>query len=140
MSQDIRWQQRLSNLKRALLSLDEAVELRESRGLSKLERQGLIQGFEFTHELAWNCLKDFLNYQGEQNILGSRDATRKAFSIGLIEEGGVWMDMIRSRNLSSHTYNEEIALAVSESVATDYHRQFHLLVERLETIQREERD
>ncbi len=138
MDQDVRWQQRLSNLKRAMLSLDEAVALNESRGLSKLERQGLIQGFEFTHELAWNCLKDYLKYQGEQNINGSRDATRKAFSIGLIEAGEVWMDMIRSRNLSSHTYNEETALAIADAVAHHYHPEFQRLVARLEAIQREE--
>lgn len=138
MDQDIRWQQRLSNLKRAMLSLDEAVALNESRGLSKLERQGLIQGFEFTHELAWNCLKDYLSDQGEQNIHGSKDATRKAFSVGLIEDGEVWMGMIRSRNLSSHTYNEETALKIADAVALQYHPEFQRLIARLESIQREE--
>ena len=131
MSDDIRWQQRFSNYRRALANLDEAVVLSGERELSKLERQGLIQGFEFTHELAWNTLKDYLRYQGEQNILGSRDATRKAFAVGLVEEGEVWMDMIRSRNLSSHTYNEETALAIAEAVIEHYHAQFVTLAERL---------
>lgn len=56
MGQDIRWKQRLTNYTRAFQSLTEAVELSQQRGLSALEQQGLIQSFEFTHELAWKEL------------------------------------------------------------------------------------
>ncbi|MGC8744755.1 MAG: nucleotidyltransferase substrate binding protein [Verrucomicrobiia bacterium] len=59
-----------------------------------LEKQGLIQSFEYTYELAWNVLKDNLQMQGETDIHGSRDAIRLAFRRGLIDEGEVWMDMI----------------------------------------------
>lgn len=131
MVEDIRWQQRFSNYQRALARLSQAVELSEERPLSELEQQGLIQAFEFTHELAWNCLKDFLVYQGEQNIMGSRDATRKAFSVGLISDGDIWMEMIASRNRSSHTYNKETADLIANAVTASYARCFVALEQRL---------
>ena len=64
MTQDIRWKQRFSNYRKAFQNLVDAVELAHSRELSNLEQQGLIQSFEFTHELAWNVLKDYLEHQG----------------------------------------------------------------------------
>lgn len=79
---DIRWQQRFANFKKALQQLQEAVELRGQRELSKLEKQGVIQAFEFTHELAWNVLKDYLQDQGNQNISGSKDATHRSLQGG----------------------------------------------------------
>ena len=104
--QDIRWIQRFAHYSQAFSQLKEAVELAHTRRLSKLEEQGLIQAFEFTHELAWNTLKDFLEERGAHDLYGSRDATREAFKRGLIENGEAWMDMIKSRNLTSHTYND----------------------------------
>ena len=124
--QDIRWQQRLANYKKALRQLHSAVELSGQRELSQLEKQGLIQAFEFTHELAWNLLKDYLQDQGNQNIKDSKDATREAFKVELITDGEQWMAMIQSRNLSSHTYNEHIAEKLAEVVITQY---FPLFVE-----------
>jgi nucleotidyltransferase substrate binding protein (TIGR01987 family) len=108
LNQDIRWVQRFSNYKRALIQLKNGVDLAKERELSPLEKQGLIQGFEFTHELSWKCIKDFLEYRGQtQQIFGSKDATRLAYNIALISHGDEWMSMIKSRNLSSHTYNED---------------------------------
>lgn len=130
MGEDIRWQQRFSNYQRALRSLLGAVELSQQRTLTELEQQGLIQAFEFTHELAWNCLKDYLVYQGEQNLMGSRDATRKAFSVGLITDGELWMEMIASRNRSSHTYNKETADLISNAVINHYAGLFAKLEQR----------
>lgn len=109
MPEDIRWKQRFSNYKRALQTLTEAVALAQTRDLSNLEEQGMIQGFEFTHELAWNVLKDYLEEKGIVGIVGSKDATRIGFKNGLIDDGEAWMDMIRARNLSSHTYNQTTA-------------------------------
>ncbi|MEM9992222.1 MAG: nucleotidyltransferase substrate binding protein, partial [Bacteroidota bacterium] len=77
--EDIRWIQRLSNYKKALYKLGEAVTLSKERTLSELEKQGLIQAFEYTHELAWKVMQDFFVYQGNTEIRGSRDATRAAF-------------------------------------------------------------
>jgi len=79
-NKDIRWYQRVNNFDLALKELTEAVELSQQRALSKLEEQGLIQAFEYNYELAWNCLKDFYEYQGEEGIQGSRDAIRLAFA------------------------------------------------------------
>ena len=86
-TQDIRWIQRFSNYQRALLTLADATNLADTRVLSNLEQQGLIQGFEFTHELAWNVLKDYLEEQGFVSIIGSKNATREAFSNALIADG-----------------------------------------------------
>lgn len=93
-NRDIRWQQRFANYKKALIQLKEAVELNAQRPLSKLEKQGVIRAFEFTHELAWSVLKDFLEDQGNQTIKGSKDATREAFKMALIADGERWMAMI----------------------------------------------
>jgi nucleotidyltransferase substrate binding protein (TIGR01987 family) len=81
---DIRWIQRFHNFGKALAQLAEAVDLAKQREFSKLEKRGVIQSFEFTHELAWNTLKDFLENRGAQDLYGSKDATREAFKAGLI--------------------------------------------------------
>lgn len=127
MSQDIRWKQRFSNYTRAFQSLTEAVALSQQRELSALEQQGLIQSFEFTHELAWKMLKDYLEYQGVNNIVGSRDASRVAFQNALIQDGEVWMQMIAARNQTSHTYNLKVAQSVVESILNRFYPAFNQL-------------
>lgn len=129
MAEDIRWKQRLNNFLKALQSLTEAVSLAEQRELSKLEQQGLIQGFEFTHELAWNVLKDYLEYQGIVGLIGSRDATRAAFKNGLVADGEAWMDMIKARNLTSHTYNTEIAEGIANDILLRFYPAFVAMVQ-----------
>ena len=84
--------------------LGNAVAASRQRPLFELEKQGLIQTFEFTHELAWNVMKDYFAWQGNPAITGSRDTAREAFQKGLIEDGEGWMEMIKSRNQTSHTY------------------------------------
>lgn len=100
-------------------------------GVSELEAQGLIQRFEFTHELAWNVLKDYFEYQGNIDITGSRDATREAFNKGLIDDGDGWMEMIKSRNKSSHTYNEETAKEIVNNVVEWYYGLFLSFKDRM---------
>ena len=124
MAVDIRWKQRFANFQQALQTITEAVELATLRSLSKLEKQGLIQGFEFTHELAWNVLKDYLEEQGFVGIVGSKNATRIAFKNELIHDGEVWMNMIRARNLSSHTYNIETAEEIAEDILSRFYPAF----------------
>lgn len=106
---DLRWIQRFQNYRQALSRLTAAVKLSRERPLSELEQQGLIQGFEYTHELVWNVLKDYLEEQGFVSVIGSKGATREAFKNGLVEDGEAWMDMIKARNLTSHTYKTEVA-------------------------------
>ncbi|MFZ9035732.1 MAG: nucleotidyltransferase substrate binding protein [Francisellaceae bacterium] len=130
---DIRWIQRLENYRKALSNLSEAVGLAETRPLSNLEEQGLIQAFEFTYELAWNTIKDFYSYQGDESIQGSRDAFRMAFKRGLIINGDIWMQMIKARQLSSHTYNEETADIIYQDVCEHYHKEFLTLLDRLDS-------
>lgn len=131
MSEDIRWKQRLDNYAKALRQLTKFIEKGE---LNELEQQGLIQSFEYTYELAWNTIKDFFEAQGESGILGSRDAFRLAFKRGLIDDGEAWMDMIKSRILTSHTYNEDVADAIGHSIVARYYDEFIRLQQKLETL------
>ncbi len=123
-TEDVRWIQRFNNFSKAFAQLKAGVELAKQRPLSHLEEQGLIQAFEYTHEMAWNTLKDFLEGRGVQKMYGSRDATREAFKTGLIEQGEVWMDMIKSRNLTTHTYNEETAREIASAILHVYFAEF----------------
>ncbi len=135
---DIRWQQRFSNYLKAFEALKDAVELSNTRKLTPLERQGLIQGFEFTHELAWNVFKDYLENQGFTNLIGSRDATRLAFKNDLIQSGDDWMKMIESRNLTSHAYNLAIAEAVAADILNKFFPAFFEMSEKFKGIRDQE--
>ena len=120
MSEDIRWIQRLDNYQRALTHLQSAVELMAQRELSQLEKQGVIQAFEFCWELAWKLMKDYLQWQGIAGLSGARDAIREAFRQGLIDDGQVWMAMLQDRNRTSHTYNETTMLELLHAISSDY--------------------
>lgn len=119
-SPDVRWKQRFSSYQKALLRLEEAVQLAQTRPLTDLEEQGLVQAFEFTHELAWNVLKDYLSYQGFTEIRGSRDAFREAFRQGLIQNGEEWMETIRSRQQTVHSYNETTVSEIIIKIKEEY--------------------
>ena len=134
MNSDIRWIQRFDNYGRALQTLRNAAELATQRPLSELEQQGLIQGFEFTHELAWNLLKDFLEAQGIAGLIGSRDAIRTAFKNGLLEDGETWMEMIKARNLSSHTYQQDLAQRIATDILTRFYPAFVALEQRMRSL------
>jgi len=131
MAEDIRWKQRLDNYSKVLRQLTRFIEKGD---LNEFELQGLIQCFEYTYELAWNCIKDVFEAQGEVGIIGSRDAFRLAFKRGLIENGETWMEMIKSRVLTSHTYNEDVAEDISSKIVTQYYPEFIRLHLRLETL------
>jgi nucleotidyltransferase substrate binding protein (TIGR01987 family) len=130
MPEDVRWKQRFDNFQRALHQLTRAIRLMEERPLSDLEQQGLIQWFEFTHELAWNVLKDYLEMEGIQGLVGSRSTVREAFKRGLVSDGEAWMDMIEKCNLSSHTYNQDVADTLVAAIHASYYQAFLELRER----------
>jgi len=132
---DVRWMQRFSNFNKALHQLSKFIEKGE---LNELEKQGLIQSFEYNYELAWNTIKDFYESQGEMGIQGSRDAIRLAFRRGLIENGEVWMQMVKSRTLTLHTYNEEIAEEIAQAVFKDYYDEFLALRKKLSELEKKE--
>lgn len=111
-----RWEQRLESYHKALSRLAEIVSASKLRALNDFERDGLVQRFEFTHELSWKLMKAYAEYQGYDGIGGSRDATRKAFEMNLIPDGQIWMDMIKSRNETSHNYNGDIASDVVDNI------------------------
>jgi len=131
-NKDIRWEQRFANYQKALSQLQKFINKGE---LSELEEQGLVKAFEYTYELAWTTLKDFLEYRGQTDIYGSRDAIRKAFQLNLIDDGESWMDMLKSRNITSHTYNKETAEEICQAVKNVYHSLFQQLETRLDGLQ-----
>ena len=126
-SLDIRWKQRLQNYNRALIQFNEAIELLHSRPLSNLEKQGLVQVFEFTHELAWKTLQDYFRYQGTSDLYGSRDVFRKALEVGLINDGAKWFESIQSRNLTSHVYDEQVVQDLINEISGVYAKQLNEL-------------
>ena len=151
--EDIRWEQRFSNFNKALLKLEESVNYIKLNYLDdedeldaddlgyvveELIKEGLIQRFEYTHELAWNVMKDYAFFQGNSTVGGSRDATREAYRLNIIENAEVWMDMIQSRNRTSHTYNEEIANEIFNKIINDYFQLFLNFKRKMEEIRSSE--
>ena len=124
VQQTIRWQQRFNNYRKALVKLAQAVELlsgqvNREEAVDELLQEGLIQRFEYTHELAWKVMKDYAEYQGYTDVRGSRDAIRKALEMGLIDDRR-WMETIEDRNLTVHNYDNEIASEIYENIMKAY--------------------
>ena len=128
---DKRWQQRFENYQRALLQL---TNFMEKKSLNELEEQGLIQAFEYTHELAWKTLADFIKSKGNNEIFGSKDTTREAFSLALIGCGEIWMNMTESRNMTSHTYNKSTTDKIIKHIRGEYFIAFKSLEEKLTSL------
>lgn len=131
-SPDIRWLQRFENYRRALALLEEAL----SAGplpLNQLEKEGVVQRFEYTLELAWKTAKDYLEASGlVLSAVTPRQVIKDAFAARLLGDGQIWIDMIDHRNLLSHTYdpaNFEMAVAAIHARYLDAFRQ---LRDRLE--------
>jgi len=131
MPDDIRWIQRFNNYKKALAALERAVTAAQERDLNEMEEQGLVKGFEFTFELSWNLLKDYLESKGFKDFHGSKDTFKLSFQEGLISDGELWMEMIDNRNRSSHTYEESIARQIISVVLTKYFTKFKELSEKI---------
>lgn len=125
---DIRWKQRFKNYQNAFAQLSKFIQKED---LNELEEQGLIQSFEYNHELAWKTLADFIKNSGNNEIYGSKDATREAFNLGLISDGDIWMDMIISRNMTSHTYNEDVTKKIINKIKNDYYQKLQELENKL---------
>ncbi|GGA71148.1 nucleotidyltransferase [Flavobacterium palustre] len=119
-NQDIRWKQRFEHFVNAFKQLKNAKQLKEERDFTELELQGVIQAFEVSQELSWKVMKDFLEEQGKTDLFGSKNAVKEAFNVGLISKGDIWLDMIKSRNLTSYIYDEKEVLAILEIILNDY--------------------
>lgn len=127
-----RWLQRFSNFEKAVSQMNKFISKKD---LNELEEQGLIQSFEYTHELAWKVIKDFFVYKGNaQSIFGSKDATRQAFQYGLIEHGEVWMQMVTHRNLTSHTYDEKTVVEIVEAIKEKYVKEFNTFLDKMSAL------
>jgi len=121
MAQDIRWEQRLVNFERAVVLLREPIQ-RGIESLSDLEKEGAVQRFEFTVELAWKTLKDYLEYQGRVfEPVTPRHVLKEAYAAKILPDGQVWMDMLDHRNLLSHTYDAKTFRTALEVIRDRYH-------------------
>lgn len=121
--QEIRWVQRLYSFRKAFGRMNEAVKSVSIYSVKTIESEllldALIQRYEFTHELAWKLMKDYLEYMGISGIVGSRDAIRYALQNELIDDDR-WMDSIVDRNITSHNYNQEIAIEIAGRIISIY--------------------
>ncbi len=119
MMRETRWEQRLENFEKAAGLLSEAVSDRSIDTLSALEQEGVVQRFEYTFELAWKSVKDYLEHQGlDLGERSPRAVIKAAFSAGVLKDGQAWIDMLSHRNLMSHTYDQarfaEAVLAIKD--------------------------
>ncbi len=116
-----RWLYRFDNYKRAFLLLREGVEILELRDLSQLEKEGLVQRFEYTWELAWKLLRDYLESEGVAlDKITPASVIRAAYAANIIENGEGWMRALDARNKMSHVYNMETFEEVIAEIQSDY--------------------
>ncbi len=129
MNQEIRWQQRFTNMQKALDNLNETCDYAQNHGLTKIYTMALIQAFEISFELCWKTMKDYLEYSGIKATT-PRDVIKEAFANELIEDGQSWIDMMEARNKTSHTYQEEYA----RELTTDILNTHKNLMEKLQIV------
>lgn len=123
---DIRWIQRFSNYRKALKKLGEAVDILD---MSELEREGMIQRFEYTYELAWKTMQDIIRERHPDFTGGPAQVIEQSAEEGLIQDAEGWKGMKSSREKTSHTYDEDTAEEIAENIVNFY---YNLLVQ-LET-------
>lgn len=116
-NKDIRWKQRFQNFEKAFNQLNTAVAQLET--LSDLEKEGMIQRFEYTFELAWKTLKDYLD---QKNVEAKfpREVIKQAFKYEIIDDGSLWIEMLEQRNLMAHTYEEQIFQNTVNKISEEY--------------------
>ena len=128
--EDIRWKQRFMNYEKALDVLRNFTTVEK---LNIREEQGLIKAFEYTYELGWNVMKDFLLEKGNNEIFGSKDAIRQTFKMGIIDNGDTWMNMVNDRNRTVHTYNHENAEIVVDNILKNHIYAFENFYSKMKT-------
>jgi nucleotidyltransferase substrate binding protein (TIGR01987 family) len=122
---DIRWVQRFSTFERAFTLLGTAISIESP---SVVERAGLIQFFEMAFELSWKLLKDYEQREGF-TAKTPREVIKQAFQSGIISNGHDWIEALQDRNLTVHTYQEEVAIAVEASIRNRYYPLLQALYE-----------
>jgi len=116
-NEDTRWEQRFQNFNKSMQYLEDALQIPNP---DILQKAGIIQFFEMSFELSWNMVKDYLEEQGFADIKSPRGALKKAFEIGIIENGHDWMDLLLDRNLTAHTYDEQKATEMERLIHNKY--------------------
>lgn len=120
MNPDIRWKQRFHNFDCAVVLLREPLD-RGVESLSLLEKEGVVRRFEFTLELAWKTLKDYLEEGGRLvSPVTPRNVIKEAYAAKILDDGQVWIDMLDRRNLLSHTYDEKTFAEAVDALADRY--------------------
>ena len=117
MEQETRWRQRLGDFEKSVGRLQEALNKKE---FNELEKDGVIQRFEFTFELAWKTLKDFFEDQGFTDVSSPKKAIQKAFSNSLIKDGDLWIEMQEDRNRMSHLYDQTVSKIIFNNIKDKY--------------------
>lgn len=133
MQFDSRWKQRFQNYQKSVAYLKSEVEQYRDTNIDVIKK-GIIQSFEITHELAWKLMQDILKNEGETDILGSKSATRLAFQRGLIRDGEIWLEMIKSRNLTVHTYDNQMLGNEFHKIVEQYLPLFVAFEDRISTL------
>lgn len=120
MDVDVRWKQRFQNFDKAFKRLTDAIQIIRNDPDNVLLQAGLIQTYEFTFELAWKTLKDYLEMEGF-TVHSPRATLRQAFQCGYIQQGDVWLKALNDRNLTAHTYDDEVAKEVIADIQQTYY-------------------
>ena len=118
-SQDIRWKQRFQNYEKAFKRLSRAIEVVKSAPDDDLLQSGLVQTYEYTFELAWKTLKDYLTLEGFE-VRSPRETIRQGFQSGYIMNGEDWLQALADRNLTTHIYDDEIIIRVLNGISERY--------------------
>ena len=116
----LRWKQRFENYNKALVRLQEALAAITKEPDNHLYEMATIQAFEFTIELGWKLLKDYLTFQGVKEVSLPRDVVRQAFQAQLVTDGQTWIDMLEARNKTSHTYDDVQAAKIVQKIQQDF--------------------
>lgn len=133
-----RFEERKKDYQSALRKLEEALieninELPENT--KQIIIDGVLHRFEFTFELAWKTIKDYLEYMGITDRTGSpRENIQQAFKQGIIEDGEIWIKIMLSRNEISHLYDEKASRRIYQEIKENYLVEFKKLEERFEQI------
>lgn len=131
-NKDVRWEQRFANYKKALARLNDAVSQATNAALSELEREGLIQRFEYTYELAWKTLQDLIRSKGYLSIAGPNSVLSQALEDGIITDAVGWRAIKQARELLAHIYNEDTAGKIADAIVDRFVHLLNQLERRLD--------
>ena len=115
---NIRWKLRFDSFCKAFMQLEKAVQ---QKIYSELEQDAIIHRFEYTLELAWKTLQDYLEELGFIDVKGPKLVIKQAFQNNIIANGNFWIEMLDDRNLTTHSYDEETANKISTKIINDYY-------------------